>query len=105
MGVAMHDLANWEEIGTLIFEIAADGDLPQMEQLPEYWGDVLALQKLVHISNECEAESGFVLLTRNGDQLVVLPGADVCTLAIQAPFYPRKFEPERDLTEYSCVPF
>lgn len=100
VGVEMHNLTGWEEIGTLTFEIVEEVDVPHMTPLSPSWSNVRAIQKLVYMSDECDAECGFVLCTKSGDQLVVLPGADVYTLAIQAPFYPQPFKPENDLTAY-----
>ncbi len=102
VSVDMHDLSGWEEIGTLTFEVVSADDAPEMVSLPASWTEIREVQKLVYNSNECEAECGFSLCTSNGDQLVVVPGADVYTLAIQAPFHPLPFTPENDLTAYLC---
>jgi len=100
IGVKMHDLSGWEEIGTLTFEVVDSGDVPEMVSLPSSWSDVREVQKLIYSSDECEAECGFVLCTSSGDQLAVVPGADVYTLAIKAPFHPLPFRPENDFTAY-----
>lgn len=100
IGVEMHDLSDWEEIGTLTFEIVGASDAPEMVSLPAAWSKVQKVYKLVYNSEECEAGCGFSLLTKNGDQLVVVPGADVYTLAIQASFYTKPFTLENDLAEY-----
>lgn len=73
---------------------------PEMVSLPAPWSEVREVQKLVDNSDEYEAECGFALCTSSGDQLAVVPGADVYTLAIQAPFHPLPFTPENDLTAY-----
>jgi hypothetical protein len=96
----MHDLRGWEEIGTLAFDVVSSNDVPEMVSLPTSWSEVREVQKLVYNSNECEAECGFALRTSSGDQLAVVPGADVYTLAIQAPFHSLPFTPENDLTAY-----
>ncbi|MCY0913330.1 hypothetical protein [Massilia antarctica] len=98
--VEMHDLSGWEEIGTLTFNVVSADDVPEMASLPASWSDVREVQKLVYNSNECVAECGFVLCTSSGDQLAVVPGADVYTLAIKAPFHSFPFTPENDLTAY-----
>lgn len=100
VGVDMHDLSGWEEIGTLTFEVVGADDSPEMVNLPSSWSEVLEIQKLIYISDEVEAECGFTLCTFKGDQLTVLPGADVYTLAIQASFSTLPFVPENDLTAY-----
>jgi hypothetical protein len=100
VNVDMHDLSGWEEIGTLTFEVVGADDPPEMVNLPTSWSEVREIQKLVYNSDECEAECGFTLCSRSGDQLAVVPGADIYTLAIQAPFYPSLFTPENDLTAY-----
>ncbi len=100
VGVAMHDLGGWEEVGTLTFEVVSADDAPEMVSLPGSWSVVREIKKLVYNSDECVAECGFTLCTSGGDQLAVVPGADVYTLAIQAPFYPLPFTPESDLNAY-----
>jgi len=100
VGVEMHDLSGWEEIGTLRFEVVSAEDAPEMISLPAPWSVVRAVQKLVYDSDECEAECGFALCTANGDLLTVVPGADVYTLAIEAPFRQQRFTPENYLTAY-----
>lgn len=100
VGVDMHDLGDWEEIGTLTFELANAEDMPELVSLPSSWLDVREVQKLVYNSDDCEAECGFSLCTSGGDRLTVVPGADVYTLAIEAPFLSLPFTPENDLTAY-----
>ena len=100
VGVDMHNLSGWEEIGTLTFEVVSAHDSPEMVSLPASWTEVREIQKLVYDSDECEAECGFILYTSGGDQLAVLPGADPYTLAIQAPFHLLPFTPENDLNAY-----
>jgi hypothetical protein len=100
IGVEMHDLSGWEEVGTLTFEVVSSAEAPEMVNLPAHWSDVREVQKLVFISDECEAESGFSLCTTSGDLLTVLPGADVYTVAIEASFYQSSFKPENDLAVY-----
>jgi hypothetical protein len=100
VGVDMHDLDDWEEIGTLTFELANAEDVPQSVSLPSSWLDVRDVQKLVYNLDNCEAECGFALCTSSGDQLTVVPGADVYTLAIAAPFLSLPFTPENDLAAY-----
>jgi hypothetical protein len=105
VGVDMHDLSGWEEIGTLIFEVVSAEDAPKMVNLPATWSDVREVQTLVYKSHECQAECGFVLSTSSGEQLVVVPGADVYSLAIKAPFHQLPFRPENALTAYSREAF
>ena len=100
VGVNMNNLSGWEEIGTLTFEVVSSDNAPEMLRLPTSWSEVRKVQQLVYSSDDCEAECGFSLRTSSGDQLVVVAGADVYTLAIQAPFYPLTFTPENDLTAY-----
>ncbi len=103
--VAMHDLRDWEEIGTLRFDMVDIDDAPKMTALPLSWLKIRDVQKLIFDSDECEAECGFSLYTCDGNQLVVVPGADVYTLAIRAPFYLLIFNPENDLDEYISKSF
>lgn len=101
----MHGIGGWEEIGTLTFEVVNADDAPEMVSLPLSWSEVRRIQKLVYLSDEYEAECGFMLCTGNGDDLIVVPGADVYTLAIKAPFYWLPFTPENDLAAYVCKDF
>lgn len=105
VGVEMHDLVGWEEIGTLTFEIVSANNLPAMTNLPASWSQVRSIHKLIFISDECEAECGFVLRTNDADELSVVPGADVYTLAIKSPFHPLPFSPENDLSAYLLSDF
>ncbi|NHZ42967.1 hypothetical protein [Massilia aquatica] len=82
----MHDLSDWEEIGTLTFEVVSAADTPEMVALPVVWSDIRLIHKLMHVSDEYLAESGFALTAMNGELLTVLPAADICTLAIRRPF-------------------
>ena len=79
---------------------SSEKDAPEMVSLSAHWSDVREVQKLVYISDECEAESGFSLRTTSGDLLTVVPGADAYTLAIEASFYQKSFTPENDLVAY-----
>ncbi|EJN03274.1 hypothetical protein [Herbaspirillum sp. YR522] len=96
----MHDLSGWNEIGTLTFEEVGLADAPEMTRLPVSWADVQSVQKLIYKSNECEAECGLAVNTTSGDTLIVVTGADVYTLAIEAPFHHQVFTPENDLITY-----
>ncbi|MBR7784053.1 hypothetical protein [Undibacterium luofuense] len=100
VGVDMHDLGAWEEIGTLTFELANAEGVPELISLPSSWLDVREVQKLVYTSDDYEAECGFSMRTGSGDQLTIVPGADVYTLAIEAPFLSLPFTPENDLSAY-----
>lgn len=40
VGVDMHDLGDWEEIGTLTFELANAEDVPELISFPSPWLDV-----------------------------------------------------------------
>jgi hypothetical protein len=97
----MHNLKEWEEIGTLSFEVVGPADSPEMIALPAVWSEIRAIEKLVYHSVECSADCGLILYTMSGDSLIVLPGADVYTLAIQAPFFQLQFSPENNLTSYA----
>lgn len=105
IGVEMHDQSDWEEIGTLKFQGGNLMDFPEMVNLPASWSKVNDVQKLVLKSDEYEAECGFLLFASDGEKLVVLPGADIYTLAIKAPFYSGLFKPESDLAAYICEAF
>jgi hypothetical protein len=101
----MHDIGNWDEIGTLYFAFVDSTDAPPLVHLPSSWAHLLEPLKLVYDSDECEAECGLLLATESGDQLAVVPGAFVYTLAIKAPFAQLPFSPETDLSDYVRRPF
>jgi hypothetical protein len=105
IGVEMHDLSGWEEIGTLAADFVDEESAPEMIVLPVSWSCVREIQKIVYNSDECEAECGFSLCSNSGDEFIVVPEANVCMLAIKAPFYQRPFKPEHDLTAYIRKPF
>lgn len=98
----MHDLSGWNEIGTLTFEVESikDENEPKMITLPVAWSKVSKVEKLIYKSDECIAESGFTICTASGESFTVLPGANVYTLAIDAPFLSIPFEPENDFKFY-----
>lgn len=96
----MHDLSGWDEIGTLVFEVVEVTEAPQFVDLPTSWMQVISIEALIFDSDECTAECGIMLHNTLGEILTVLPGADVYTLAIQAPFCSLAFSPENDIPRY-----
>lgn len=99
----MHDLSGWDEIGTLVFELVSAETCPKMHALHESWLEVKTVEKLVYQSDDCLAECGFSVITKSGDTLTVVPGAEVYTLAIAAPFHSQLFMPENSLETYLRV--
>lgn len=96
----MHDLSGWNEVGTLVFEAVEATEAPQFVDLPSSWMQIISIDVLFFDSDECMAECGILLCNTLGETLTVLPGADVFTLAIQAPFCALPFFPENDISKY-----
>ena len=96
----MHDVSGWDEIGTLAFQAVEANEIPQSEDLPSSWMQIILIEALVFDSDECMAECGIMVHNVLGETLTVLPGSDVHTLAIQAPFFAGTFSPENDVSRY-----
>jgi hypothetical protein len=99
----MHDLGNWNEVGSLIFE-AVGGVHSKMTPLQPGWRQIASAEKLVLNTEEFMAESGVFLRSHEGEDIVIVTSANVDTLAVRAPNSLDAFLPENDLASYQHVP-
>jgi hypothetical protein len=97
----MNDLAEWEEVGTLVFRLVGVGEkIAPPVDLSNPWQNISCVEMLVVDEPEFSAESGLVLRNCAGDEFTIVCGADVCAVQIQAPFYSGGFLPEYDVETY-----
>jgi len=98
----MYDIAFRQEAGGLCFERITKADnREEFFILPESFSDGTLLQKV--ILNECEKriETGIVITAADEAQILLVPNAMPCTLAIQCKVVaPKYFEPEYSIDEY-----
>ena len=99
----MHDLGNWDKIGTLIFEIVEPVITENIIALPEEWKEICSIEKLIFEGGEFEAESGVVFKTNKNGILLIVAAANPYSLALQAPGFIGKFLPENDLSSYKNI--
>ena len=100
----MHDLGNWNEIGSLIFEEVEGESHSKMIPLGRGWKDIASAEKLVFAREGFMAESGILLRSQAGEELLIVASANVDTLAFRAPRSLDAFLPENDLSSYQHVP-
>ncbi|NHZ31998.1 hypothetical protein [Massilia rubra] len=101
----MNDLGDWEEVGSLVFwDASEEMTLPEMLPLPPQWAQIESIDKLVVQVDEFCADSGLVLTNRAGDELTIVCGANVCAMAVRAPFFEGEFFPEFAMERYQRVP-
>lgn len=97
----MTDIGGWDEVGTLVFRLATkDDNLPEMIPLPPTWGCVASVEKLELDEDDFSAESGLVIQTCDGEELIVVCGTNVYTIQMTAPFFSCKFQPEYEINRY-----
>ena len=102
----MHDVAERIEVGVLnfsyVFVPAVDETVVDIDVA---FGCQLAVSKLIIHESGTNAESGVILEASNGDQIVIVPNAFPCHLAIRGvPSIPNIFEPEYPVDRYTRVP-
>ena len=98
----MNDLSGWEEVGTLVFRmVGKDEHLAEPIELPNSWNRIARAEMLVVDEPEFSAESGLVLQNCSGEEFMIVCGADICAVQIQAPFYSGDFLPEYDVERYT----
>lgn len=101
----MNDLAEREEVGTLVFRLVSQHEQPiDPIELPDSWRDITSAEMLVIEESEFSAESGLVITNRTGEELIIVCGADICAVQIKAPFFKGDFLPEYDLEKYVRYP-
>ena len=80
----MHDVAERTEVGVLSFEPVAEPYPEEVfECLPAVFRGLVAVSKLTIDESGTRAESGIILASESGEELVILAGAFPCNLAIR----------------------
>lgn len=102
----MHDVAEMREVGVLHFGLVL---APLSEEtfvdIPPAFDDQLAVTKLTIEESGTVAESGIILTANDGEEMIIVAGANPYLLAVQGvPSTPHLFEPEYPLDQYVRVP-
>jgi len=102
----MHDLADRIEVGVLNFtRVDSLGEDDLAIALPAAFDAPLKVTKLVIVEAGTTVESGVMLESPDGKQIVVTAGAGPYTLAIRGIIEtPHAFEPEYSIDNYAPVP-
>ena len=100
----MHDIDSWNEIGSLVFEMAEKVPNAPMIPLGDSWKQLASVSKLVLEREQFVAESGICLRSMADETPLVVTSANVETLAVQAPSLRDEFLPENDLSAYRYMP-
>lgn len=100
----MHDLGNWNEIGSLVFEAVEGEPHSKMTPLGRGWENIASAEKLVFDREAFMAESGILLRSQVGEELLIVTSANVDTLTVRAPCSRDDFLPENALSSYQYVP-
>jgi hypothetical protein len=103
----MHDVAEQLEIGVLQIQMVSREEAPSRVfftnenfQTPEFAGEN-RVEKLIIQEEDCVAESGIVITTQGGKQIVVVANAYPCCIAIRGVTnLDAKFDPEYKLDLY-----
>ena len=104
----MHDIAERDEIGVLCFELvtAADSDEVTFDVSGGFNCELQAF-KLILNREGTRAECGLAIRGSMRDEIVIIPNAGPCHLAVAGlpSSNPHIFEPEYDLDSYIRAPF
>lgn len=93
-------VGGWQEMGSLnlVFAREPEDDASiqwTMTRIVEF--HVLAAERLVFRSGAIYAESGIVLTSSTGDEVVIAAGIPPGSVSIAAPFSTEEFQPENDM--------
>ena len=111
----LHDIIDWIEVGALEFSrvtraVSGVSEIGVCEtevteiNLPNEFGTGLKATKLVLSTHGIAVESGVVLESAGGNEIIIVACSAPYMVAIKAPFIAEAFEPEYDLSEYSREP-
>jgi hypothetical protein len=101
----MNDIDGWDEIGTLVLRLVTeDLNLPAMMSLSSEWESIDSVEKLVLDEVKFLAESGILIRARNGEELMIVCGANVYSIQIAASFFFGEFQAEYEITTYKRTP-
>jgi hypothetical protein len=99
----MYDVAPRIEVGVLEFSKSKDRHDNELHlDVPETFGFVVAIEKLIADVEDVSAESGIAFRNARGDEIVIVAGAQPYGLAVRVPWdapIPR-FSPEYCLGQY-----
>jgi len=103
----MNDIADRLEIGVLGFEkVTAAPENEKVEVVSDTFNCEVEAFKLVLDEKDTRAECGLALRASNGEEILIIPGAGPCALAILLAFAstPHIFEPEYKLERCASAP-
>ena len=106
IGSKMYDVAPRIEVGVLEFSKSKDRHDNELRlAVPETFGVVAAIEKLIIDEQDVSAESGIAFRNARGDEIVIVAGAQPYGLAVRVPWdapVPR-FDPEYCLSQYKRI--
>jgi hypothetical protein len=106
IGSKMYDVAPRIEVGVLEFSKSGDRHDNELSlDVPEAFGVVVAIEKLIIDVEDVSAESGVAFKNARGDEIVIVAGAQPYGLAVRVPWdapVPR-VDPEYCLSEYRRI--
>jgi hypothetical protein len=98
----MIDLAERWEVGVLSIEIVERDYFPEeLFDLPKSFQQKLIPEVLVLTTEHGSIDSGLVLTTPDGDEIILVSGVYPYTIEVQVPFETGRFEPEYSIDKYS----
>jgi hypothetical protein len=101
----MHDVAERREVGILQFGRVYEIE-PQesVVEVPVAFRQHLSVKKLVIRESEVDCESGVVFQARSGEEIIILAGVAIYSLAVHGVTWPGyTFQPEYSLEQYSRI--
>jgi hypothetical protein len=101
----MHDVAERREVGILQFGRVYEIE-PQESviEVPAAFSERLSVKKLVIHESGVDCESGVVFLAHSGEEIIILAGVAIYSLAVQGVTFPGStFQPEYPLEQYSRI--
>src|ERR1700733_2716695 len=101
----VHDVAERREVGILQF-----GRVHEIEpresvvEVPAAFRQHLSVKKLVIRESEVDCESGVVFQAHSGEEIIILAGVAIYSLAVHGVTWPGyTFQPEYSLEQYSRI--
>ena len=101
----MHDVAERREVGILQFGRVYEIE-PQESviEVPAAFSEHLSVKKLVIRESGVDCESGVVFLAHSGEEIIILAGVAIYSLAVHGVTWPGyTFQPEYSLEQYSRI--
>lgn len=106
VGPEMHELENWDEVGSLEIERVESTDAPSpIVELGDEWRNIASIEKLVFTEPDYfSADSGLKITNRQQEVIIICNGAGPYELALMTPVTQDVFNPEHDLERYLVYP-